>query len=139
MTNQEKKRYLQQYQQLDARINRLTREESEWRRRATSVTSASDNMPHGSGVSDKVGSTTAKIADLRAEINREIDRLVDLRREIETAIHTVQDDTLRDLLEHRYIDGLKWEEVAVEMRCDYRWVLRLHGKALSKLTIESHY
>lgn len=137
MTNQEKKAYLQQYQRLNAKINRLTREEAEWRRKATSITSASDGMPHGSGVSDKVGCTAAKIADLQTEINREIDELVDLRQEIESVIQTVPDDVLRDLLVYRYIDGCKFEQIALEMNYNYRWITRLHGRALSKLALES--
>lgn len=131
MTNQEKKAYLQQYQRLNAKINRLTLEEAEWRRKATSVTAAPDDMPHGSGISDKVGSAAAKIADLRAEINQEIDRLVDLRWEIDTVIQTVPDDTLRDLLAYRYIAGLTFEQIAVGMHYSYKQICRLHGKALT--------
>ena len=51
----------------------------------------------------------------------------------------LEDGRLRDVMRYRYIDGMKWEQIAVVMRLDYRWVLRLHGRALCKLTIESHY
>ena len=135
MTNQEKKAWLLQYRRLHARIDRMEREKSRWIERATQISATSDGMPHGSGVSDKVGNTAAKIADLTAEINREIDRLVDLRREIEKTISAVQDDTLRELLRFRYIDGEKWETIAIKMHYSFRNVLIKHGVALSAINI----
>lgn len=137
MTNQEKKAWLLQYRRLDERIDRLEKEKARWIERATKMSASSDGMPRGSGVSDTVGQAVAKIADLQAEINREIDRLVDLRREIEAAIRTVPDDTMRDLLRYRYIDAMTFEEVAVRMHYNYRWITRLHGRALSELALES--
>ena len=135
MTNQEKKAWLLHYRRLNARIDRMEREKSRWIERATQISALSDGTPHGSGVSDKVGNTAAKIADLTAEINREIDRLVDLRREIEKTISAVQDDTLRELLRFRYIDGEKWETIAIKMHYSFRNVLIKHGVALSAINI----
>ena len=121
MTNQEKKAWLLQYRRLDERIDRLEKAKVRWIERATKMSAPSDGMPRGSSVSDTVGQAAAKIADLQAEINREIDQLVDLRREIEDAIkYTVDDPVLQELLERRYIDGDKWEEIAVRMHYSWR-------------------
>ena len=139
MTNQEKKAWLLQYRRLDDRIDRLEKEKARWIARATKMSAPSDGMPHGSGISDAVGFAVSTAADLAAEIDREIDRLVDLRRDIEAAIQAVGGPLLRELLERRYIDGMRWEEVAEAMSRDIRWIFRLHGKALSKLTIKSQY
>lgn len=135
MTNQEKKAWLLQYRRLDDRIDRMEKEKSRWMERATKMSASSDGMPRGSGVSDTVGQAVAKIADLQAEINREIDRLVDLRREIEAAIRTVDDSVLRELLERRYIDGDTWENIAVLMHYSYMHVCRLHGMALARMML----
>lgn len=135
MTNQEKKVWLLQYRRLDDRIDRLEKEKARWIARATKMSAPSDGMPRGSSVSDTVGQAVAKIADLQAEINREIDRLADLRREIEDAIYTVDDPVHQELLERRYIDGDKWEEIAVRMHYSWRNILRKHGKALSAVKI----
>lgn len=139
MTNQEKKAWLLQYRSLDRQINRLEKEKNEWIERATKMSAPSDGMPHGSGVSDTVGFAVFKSADLATEIDREIDKLADLRRDIEAAIRTVDGRVLRELLEYRYLDCMRWEEVAEAMSRDIRWIFRLHGKALSKLTIKSQY
>lgn len=75
----------------------------------------------------------SKIVDLETEINTEIDKLVEKRKEIESVIRAVEDSTLRTLLEYRYINGKKWEEIALMMGYDYRYILKIHGKALSLL------
>lgn len=135
MTNQEKKAWLLRYWNLDRLIDRKGAEIATWTERATKMSAPSNGMPRGSSVSDTVGQAVAKIADLQAEINREIDQLVDLRREIEDAIYTVDDPILQELLERRYIDGDKWEEIAVSMHYSWRNILRKHGKALSAVKI----
>lgn len=138
VTNAEKKAILLEYQAIERRINRLLDEKRGWMEKATAVNPVLSDMPKGGGT-DKIQNAVCRIADIEADINREIDRQIDLRERIETAICAIPDGRLRDLMRYRYIDGLTWEQIAVTMRLDYRWVLRLHGRALSELTIESHY
>lgn len=132
MTNQEKKEYLLGYQYLNQRINRLLLEQQQWRELATRVSPNLSGMPRGGG---RGGAQEAisKIVDLETEINAEIDKLVEKRKEIEGIIRMVEDSTLRTLLEYRYINGKKWEEIALMMGYDYRYILKIHGKALSAL------
>lgn len=140
MTNQEKKEYLLGYQRLNQRINRLLLEQQQWRELATRVSPNLSGMPRGGGEGGTQGAIS-KIIDLETEINAEIDKLVDKRKEIESIIRAVEDSTLRTLLEYRYINGKKWEEIALMMGYDYRWILRLHGRALNAVderAIESH-
>jgi len=59
------------------------------------------------------------------EINEDIDRLVDLKADIIETISQVDDPTGQLLLEMRYINGKTWEEVAMDLGFDRRWVLRL--------------
>lgn len=132
MTNQEKKEYLLGYQRLNQRINRLLLEQQQWRELATRVSPNLSGMPRGGGEGDTQGAIS-KIIDLETEINAEIDKLVDKRKEIESIIRAVEDSTLRTLLEYRYINGKKWEEIALMMGYDYRYILKIHGKALSML------
>ena len=132
MTNQEKKEYLLGYQRLNQRINRLLLEQQQWRELATRVRPNLSGMPRGGGGGGTQGAIS-KIIDLETEINTEIDKLVDKRKEIEGIIQAVEDSTLRTLLEYRYINGKKWEEIALMMGYDYRYILKIHGKALSML------
>ena len=52
---------------------------------------------------------------------------------IETAIGSLEDGTLRQLLRHKYMDGMKWEAVCVAMGYEWAQVHRLHAKALRLL------
>ena len=140
MTNQEKKEYLLGYQKINQRVNCLLLEQQRWRELATRVSPNLSGMPRGGGGGGTQGAIS-KIVDLETEINTEIDKLVEKRKEIESVIRAVEDSTLRALLEYRYINGKKWEEIALMMGYDYRWALRLHGRALSAVddhAIESH-
>ena len=51
---------------------------------------------------------------------------------IEDAIETL-DSTQRILMRHRYIEGMKWEEICVAMNYSWRQVHRTHAAALTKL------
>ena len=132
MNNQEKKEYLLGYQRLNQRINRLLLEQQQWRELATRVSPNLSGMPRGGGGGGTQGAIS-KIIDLETEINAEIDKLVEKRKEIEGIIRAVEDNILRTLLEYRYINGKKWEEIALMMGYDYRYILKIHGKALSLL------
>lgn len=132
MTSQEKKKYLLGYQRINQRVNCLLLEQQRWRELATRVSPNLSEMPRGGGGGGTQGAIS-KIVDLETEINAEIDKLVEKRKEIEGIIRAVEDNILRTLLEYRYINGKKWEEIALMMGYDYRYILKIHGKALSLL------
>lgn len=81
--------------------------------------------------SNKLGATVARLVDAEAQIDGEIELLAAVEREITRTINAVQDERLQLVLYRRYILGEKWEQIAVNLNLDYRWVLRLHGRALA--------
>lgn len=93
----------------------------------------------GSNGEDKLQAAVEKIVRWQNRLTLQLGERVRLREEIESAIGTVEDERLRLLLRYRYIDGWRLEKIAVEMDYDYRWIRRLHGKALEKLTLEALY
>lgn len=140
MTNQEKKQYLLQYRNNESEISRTIEELTRWESRARRVTSGWSDLSSGtSNQGDRIQTCVEKIIEMQNKLAEQIDRGVALREDIEKAIGAVADDRLRLLLRYRYIDGYTWERIAVELIIDYRWALRLHGRALTQLTIESHY
>lgn len=132
------KEYLSQYGRLNREIDRLLEEKARWLALATRVTSSLSQEPKGGSGGDRIQFAVEKIAEAEDKINTQIDRLIDLRREIEEKLSALPEGKQKEVLHRRYILGQKWEEIAVQMGLDYRWVLRLHGKALLQLTIESH-
>ena len=79
--------------------------------------------------------TVAKIVDLEAEINRDIDRLVDLKREIVGVIKSISNPEYQTLLEKRYLCFLTWEQIAVDMNYGIDNIYKLHSKALKCVAV----
>ena len=79
------KEYLEQYRRLKIEIDSKTEQLEELREFAKSVSHSSGAGGHA-GVSDKVGKTVAKIIDLENEISCQIDKLLELKKEIESTI-----------------------------------------------------
>lgn len=140
MTNQEKKAYLLRYRDNEREIRRLQEEILRWesQSRKTTVSFGGAGGTGGNG-EDRLQIAVEKIVRLQNRLTQQVIERVRLREQIEDAIASVEDERLRLLLRYRYIEGWTWEHIAVELLLDYRWVLRLHGKALECLTIESHY
>jgi len=63
-------------------------------------------------------------------IDREVNRLYDIKQEILSVILQLRDNRYRDVLMKRYVDIKTWEQIAVEMHYSYMQVCRLHGEAL---------
>lgn len=135
MTNGEKKSILLEYRAIERRINRLIDEKAAWNAKATATTSSFSDMPRSGGGSDKIQTTVEKIIEIEEKLDHEIDALVDLRNRIEVAVERLEDGRLRDVMRYRYIDGMKWEQIAVEMHYSYMQVCRLHGKALLEIML----
>lgn len=134
MTNAEKKAVLLEYQAIERRIKRLQSEKQGWLEKATAVSPNLSDMPKGGGT-DKIQNAVCRIADIEQKINRDIDRQIDLRERIEAAVCAISDGRLRDLMRYRYIDGMTWEQIAVEMHYSYVHICRMHGQALAQIML----
>ena len=78
-----------------------------------------------------------KIVDLQNEINADIDRLVDIKREVREMIEPVPSAEGRTILEMRYINYCKWKEIVVAMHyvlCNVRYI---HYRSIEYLEIKS--
>ena len=125
------KEYLSQAKFLDQRINSKIQQVAALNDLATKATSTLTGMPHNPNhATSTMEETIAKIIDLQAEINHDIDRLVDLKKELFGTIKAVGDTEFQTILEKRYLCFQSWEKISVEMGYDLRWLYRLHGKAL---------
>ncbi|MBR1620134.1 flagellar biosynthesis protein FliA [bacterium] len=127
------KQYLRQAYRLNELINSDLKELEQLKELATSVSSPNlSGMPSSGSRKDEAPFVRAieKIIDLEKYINTEIDRFVDLKREIRTVIFQVQDNNQKLCLKLRYMQFLKWESVAEEMKLSLKQVHRIHGDAL---------
>jgi hypothetical protein len=136
MTKDEAKEFLNRGYQSRIRIRAKKERIENWRRIAESITAAIKPVAAFSSMpSKKVEDCVCNIIELQEEIQEEIDGLVQVEREIGRAItKAVEDPTLRALLEMRYLNYLKWEEIAVRLDVTFRWTMTLHRRALEEFS-----
>lgn len=130
------KEYLGQAYRLDQRINSKLEQVASLNELATKATSTLTGMPKNPNKSKSiVADTVVKIIDLQTEINKDIDRLVDLKREIVAMIKSVSNTEHQTLLELRYLCFKSWEQIAVDMGYNVRHVYRIHDEAVDKIKL----
>ena len=124
------KEYLSQARYLDQRINSKIQQVASLNGLATKATSVITGMPRNPNYAiASMEDAVTKIVDFQTEINRDIDRLVDLKQEIADTIKAVENTEYQTILEKRYLCFLSWEQIAVDMGYSIRNVQILHGKA----------
>lgn len=133
--NAKKIKYLSRYIPLSGRINRMLEEQYRWKCLAMKVTQNFSPTPGGGESSSPIERPMDKVDELERKITQAIDELADIRMEIEAVLGQLEDDTLRELMKYRYIDGLTWEQVAEKMHYSWRHTCRLHGEALAKINM----
>jgi len=130
------KEYLSQAYRIDQRINSKIEQVQSLRDLATKASSTLTHAPNSSTKNiHRMEDVITKMLDLESEINCDLVQLVDLKREIVTIIKNVESLELQTLLEQRYLCFKTWEQIAVDLHFDLRWVHRLHKKALDKVAI----
>lgn len=133
--NEEKKKYLRQYG-CALRAERAIEEEIQQVRLDKMFPAlVQDGMPHGSGGNSDLSAFVVKVDELLAELKKQAEKRITLRQGIVRKIEQMDDETEKLVLRLRYIQLLKWEEVAVKMDYDYRYILKVHGRALKNFEI----
>ena len=132
--NEEKKRYLKGYIYCKRREVQLAQQINELRNQKMFPSVNSDGMPQGNAHSDLSG-YVARLDALVSQLEHERELAVKQYKEIHDQIHKMQDGAEKEVLERRYLMGETWEKIAVSMNYNYRWVLRLHGRALKNFHI----
>lgn len=126
--------YMEQARYLDNQIDAKIRQLDRLNDLATKATASITGMPkapvcEGSALE----STVVKIIDLQNEINADIDRLVDLKREVMDVIGQLEDPKERLVLEKRYLCYESWEQIAADMHYSVQNAFKIHDAALEKI------
>lgn len=125
------KEYLSQARYLDARINTKIKQLEALNTLATSATSVLTGMPHSPNkATSKMADIVDKIVDLQAEINRDIDALVDLKGEMRSKLEMVPAEDYKAILEMRYLCFMSWEQIASNLGLSVPYTYKLHERAL---------
>ena len=132
--NEKKKEYLKSYRRAVKREQDILEEIQRLRLDKMFPSVVCDGMPPGSSHSDL--SDYMAIMDEQIELLKE-ERLEKVRcyQRIERQIRQMENEDEREVLRLRYIKGLKWEEVALKMNYSWKWVHKIHGRALQNFEI----
>lgn len=132
------KQYLRQAYRLNDLINSDLAELEQLKVLSTSVSSPNLSGMPSSGTRKQDApfvNAVMKIIELEKVIDAEIDRFVDLKKEIRDVINKVPDNNQKLVLKLRYIQFLKWESVAAEMDLSLKQVHRIHNEALKNVKL----
>ena len=136
MTYEEKVRWLKRYR--DAlRLEKELREElKDQQTRACKTTAALTGMPGGGGDGQALPRAVESIVAAQQELQAQINLCGATRREVVAVIDQIEEERGHEILRRRYLLGQRFEQIAVEMCLEYRWVRRLHKRAVENIRIE---
>lgn len=129
------KEYLRQIEVLDKKIEQRIEESEALHALITggAISYDSDKVQssiHGNTQEDRLCS----YMDLRNEIDSLIEELADLRHTIIGQIHELEAGKYTslyvDILYKKYVDCNSLHDISEELHYDYRWICKLHGRAL---------
>ena len=130
------KEFLKKIITIDELINCKIEQVKDLRDSLSSVSSnLSADKVQSSANPDRFTNTIAKIIDLEAEINRDIDRLVDYKKMARDLIEQMDTDIEKIILYKRYFEGKTFEKISVECGYSWRQTHRLHSQALQNLNV----
>ena len=137
------KEYLMQIYNLDHRIYMMQLEADEYRRLADVIPGGNYDKPF---VKPSNRNTEApfvkwinKALDKEKEIEKEIERLNNLKVEVTSVISQIDNGNYRMVLMLRYLKSMKIEEIAETMHYSIPSVKRWHREALEVLVVPSKY
>lgn len=135
MSYDDKIKWLRRYQDSLRRERELAEEVQQMQSRACKVTPALMGMPGGGGDGQSLPRAVEGIIRAQQELQAQINLCGAIRREIVAVLVDIQSPRDREILRRRYILGQRWEEIAVEMHLEYRWVTRRHHNTVDKLKL----
>lgn len=135
MTYDEKVRWLRRYQDSLRKERELAEELEQMRTRAYKVTPALTGMPGGPSDGQSLPRAVERIVQAQQELQAQINQCGYIRREVVAALEQITTARDHEILRRRYILGQRWEEIAVEMHLEYRWVTRRHRRTVESMIL----
>lgn len=131
---EKKKEYLKGYEKAQRQMKRSELRINELRLNRVCPSVINDGMPHASNQND--------LSSYAALLDQEEKRYMKYRyqrikkcKEITDRIEMLSDEDEKDVLMYRYIRLMKWEDICVKMAFSWKWVHKLHSRALNNFEI----
>ena len=123
--------YLEQYKEACRRVRRYQQEYEDETLLIDAVRSLSDNdgMPHGSGISKPTENKAVRLTDKRLRLVEAELEAIRIKQNLFDFIDGIE-GIEGDVLYHRYIRLLKWEEICLIVHYSWPNTMRIHRRAL---------
>ena len=130
------KEYLMKAYRIDERIRSKLSQVDSLTDLAVRATATISDMP-GNPSKDphRMENIVVMIVDLQKEIGKDIEKLLDVKRDMMERIGKLEDPEQQMVLELRYIACLAWEKIADDMDFSMNNVFVLHRKALENFEV----
>lgn len=133
--NEEKKKYLKQYQKKVMAVKDIELEIEALREEKMSASAGAGNgMPRSNSITDMSNYIVALEEKEQMLIKARYER-VKCYTCIYRNIEDLENEDEKRILYLKYIRGLKWERVCIESGYEWTWVHNLHRRALEHITI----
>ena len=131
------KEYLLQYQHIQREIEDIDRRMAQVRLKyaAPSAINYSD-MPKAHNSNHDLSDYVAKMDELTDYMISKYTRLRGIEIDIYMRVDSMENQQERELLRHRYIDGMTWTQIADAMLTTERNVYFIHGRALQHFPMD---
>ena len=125
------KEYLNRAYRMEQQVESKLQQIASLRSMAQSLTTClgAEPVSHTRNVAS-MQDTVIKIIEEERILTEQIDRLVDVKREIAGTISRVSNVTYRLILEKRHLSFQMWEQIACEMNYSIRSIQTKYGEAL---------
>ena len=131
MTEKEAKKELYSYSHSKRLEERKLEQIEEIKTKLTKTTAVLSDMPRGTSDNDKMSSNIAKLLELISEhieiMQEEEENLIKITKKIKEI-----EQPFRNILELRFVEGMKIEEVSEEIDKEYRYTKKLIRKAIQR-------
>lgn len=125
------KETLRNYRWLRLNMKKLEDRVLEIETAITKQTSVISGMPRGSTESDKLSAGVARLCEAKEKLLEKQLEATEAIIEIEEAIEHLGERE-KCLIRSYYIEGMTWEQVAVEMNYTWQHLHKIHAQILSK-------
>ena len=130
----EAKDYLKQVEKLDLQIKNKLIEQQQWKDIALGITANMDGeRVQSSGGKSKMAEAVERCVDMEGEIDRLVDNLINLKKEVIQTIEQLDSATEYNVLHMKYIQYMSLQEIAEQYGYDYGWATTTHGRALKSV------
>lgn len=135
-TREAKRKYLRSYQSAVLQMNQAKNRLDELRDFAGNITICISGIPGVKGPStSKVERAVELLEEAQERYLEQFAEALQIREDVEMAIMQLEKQIYRDVLRHRYIQGLTVIQIAETMKFDERWIRRLINQAIDQLNL----